>query len=92
VPAAPAVDPRRTSLHPQFAARGFYETVTHPVVGDVATPMLPYRFGHVQHWLRKPAPTVGQHNEEILSCLGCSAADLDELTSTGVIGTKPAGL
>ena len=31
VPAAPAVDARRTSEHPQYVARGYYEYLEHPV-------------------------------------------------------------
>ena len=31
-----------------------------------ATPTLPFRFASVDRWLRTPAPTLGQHNHEIL--------------------------
>ena len=66
VPAAPVFDPRQTSRHPQMAARGFFETCDHPVVGAHPMPMLPFRYASVERWLRTPAPTLGQHSEEIL--------------------------
>jgi crotonobetainyl-CoA:carnitine CoA-transferase CaiB-like acyl-CoA transferase len=91
VPAAPAVDPRLTSDHPQFIARGFNEVVDHPVVGRLPTPTPPFRFGSVSRWLRSAAPTLGQHNTEILGGrLGCSPEELESLTKAGVIGTRPA--
>jgi crotonobetainyl-CoA:carnitine CoA-transferase CaiB-like acyl-CoA transferase len=47
----------------------------------------------VHRWLRRPAPTLGEHNREILSeRLGLSGSELDELESARVIGTLPTGL
>jgi crotonobetainyl-CoA:carnitine CoA-transferase CaiB-like acyl-CoA transferase len=93
VAAAPAVDPRTTALHPQFVARRFCETVDHPVAGSHLIPGLPFRFSTVDRWLRTPAPTLGQHNREVLGgILGLSDAEIDALEANGVIGTRPAGL
>jgi crotonobetainyl-CoA:carnitine CoA-transferase CaiB-like acyl-CoA transferase len=92
VPAAPVFDPRRTHAHPQLAARGFYETPEHPEVGRVETPGVPFRYAGVERWLRRAAPTVGQHSREILAELcGCSQAELDALEADQVIGTRPEG-
>ena len=52
VPAAPAVDARTTSEHPQFVARGYYEYPEHPVIGVRGHPSVPFRFAGVDHWLR----------------------------------------
>jgi crotonobetainyl-CoA:carnitine CoA-transferase CaiB-like acyl-CoA transferase len=91
IPAAPAVDPRRTASHPQFVARGYSEVVDHPVVGSHHTPTLPFRFRSVGTWIRSPAPTLGQHNAEVLGgWLGCTTLELESLTTAGVIGTRPA--
>ncbi len=92
VPAAPAFDARHTSEHPQFVARGYYEWPEHPVIGVQGHPSLPFRFAHVDHWLRTPAPTLGQHNHEILAGLGLSEDEIAELEATDVIGTRPLGL
>ena len=52
VPAAPAVDARRTSEHPQYVARGYYEYPDHPVIGVRGHPSVPFRFAGVDHWVR----------------------------------------
>ncbi|TMA31830.1 MAG: CoA transferase [Deltaproteobacteria bacterium] len=93
VPAAPVTDPRTTYRHPQLTARGFYELISHPVVGTHPVCAPPFRFASVARWLRSPAPTLGEHNREILGgLLGVSDAELDELAAAGVIGTRPTGL
>jgi crotonobetainyl-CoA:carnitine CoA-transferase CaiB-like acyl-CoA transferase len=93
VPAGSAYDGRVTSRHPQLSARGFYEPVEHPVVGCHPVPGLPFRFGGVERWLRRPAPTIGQHNREILGgLLGMSSSEIDALEAAEVIGTWPKGL
>jgi crotonobetainyl-CoA:carnitine CoA-transferase CaiB-like acyl-CoA transferase len=93
VPAAPVFDPRDTSRHPHMSARGFFEECTHPVAGTHALPTLPFRYASVDRWLRSPAPTLGQHNREILDgLLGLAEAEIDDLERNGVIGTRPLGL
>jgi crotonobetainyl-CoA:carnitine CoA-transferase CaiB-like acyl-CoA transferase len=90
VPAAAVADPRVASLHPQHAARGFFEEVDHPVVGRQPMPTVPFRYASIPRWLRRPAPTLGQHNREILGgWLGLSDADLAALESAGIVGTRP---
>ncbi|MCD9624380.1 CaiB/BaiF CoA-transferase family protein [Rhabdothermincola salaria] len=92
VPAAPLTDSRRSSEQEQMQARGYFEPVDHPVVGTQATPGLPFRFASVDHWIRRPAPTLGQHNTEILGgWLGHDPAELAALEEQGVIGTWPQG-
>jgi len=92
VPAAPAVDPRRSSEAPGLRHRGYFEEVDHPVVGRHPVPGLPFRFASVGRWIRRPAPTLGQHNGEVLGgWLGRPAAELTRLEASGVIGTEPVG-
>jgi crotonobetainyl-CoA:carnitine CoA-transferase CaiB-like acyl-CoA transferase len=38
----------------------------------------------------QPAPLLGQHNHEVLSEVGLSDKDIDDLEAAGVIGTAPA--
>ncbi len=91
VPASHPVDPRRTREHPQFVARGYLEMVDHPVAGPVATVVPPYRFASIDRWINTPAPTLGEHNTEVLAQLGCTEADIESLAQAGVIGVTPAG-
>ena len=53
--------------NPQLRARGFFEAVAHPVTGTHELPGLPMRFSaHRERWYRAPAPTLGQHTDEVL--------------------------
>jgi crotonobetainyl-CoA:carnitine CoA-transferase CaiB-like acyl-CoA transferase len=92
VPAAPAVDARHTSEHPQYVARGYYEYPEHPVIGARGHPSVPFRFSSVDHWIRSAAPTLGQHNHEILADLGLSDDEIAALEAAEVIGTRPLGV
>jgi crotonobetainyl-CoA:carnitine CoA-transferase CaiB-like acyl-CoA transferase len=76
---------------PQLAARGFYETVGHAVVGDDTYPGWPMRFSPgPARAHRLPSPLLGEHNDEILTReAGLGPADLALLTRQKVIGTEP---
>ncbi len=94
VPAAPLVDSRLTSLHPQLLARGFYEQVSHPVVGTHPLSTVPFRFATRdqagESWIRRRAPMLGEDSEEILrELLGLTDEILDGLRKNAVIGTEP---
>jgi len=53
-------------------------------------PSAPYRIGDAPFPIVTPAPTLGQHNEEVLSgILGLGSDDLARLTGLGIIGTRP---
>ena len=76
-----------------MVARGFFETVEHPVAGDPPVPGLPWRSRGVDRWIRRPAPTLGQHNHEVLGGrLGLTPDELATLEADGLIGTRPLGL
>ena len=93
IPAAALSDPRTAHTHPQMAARGFFETVVHPVAGTLATPTVPFRYEGVTSWIRRPAPTFGEHNHEILrDLLGLDAAAIAALEADEVIAARPLGL
>jgi crotonobetainyl-CoA:carnitine CoA-transferase CaiB-like acyl-CoA transferase len=86
-------DARVSSMHQQLAARGFFESLDHPVVGRHHVPALPFKYHSVQKWYRSPAPTLGQHNATVLGgLLDLDAASIAALTEQGVIGTRPGGL
>jgi crotonobetainyl-CoA:carnitine CoA-transferase CaiB-like acyl-CoA transferase len=91
--AAPVIDNRDVVSQPVFEARGFAEWCDHPVVGRLPVPTLPYRWSGIDRWIRFPAPTLGQHNHEVLSSiLGLEEAEIEQLEAGGVIGTRPAGM
>jgi len=47
----------------QYAFRGFFQTVEHPVLGAASYPTVPYRMSETPAGVRAPAPLLGQHDE-----------------------------
>jgi crotonobetainyl-CoA:carnitine CoA-transferase CaiB-like acyl-CoA transferase len=94
IPAAFVVDARDVAHNPQLNHRGFFEIEDHPVTGSHPLPMLPFQFrGRAGGWMRGPAPTLGQHNDEILGGeLGLSDDELATLRDDHVIGDHPLGM
>jgi len=91
VPVAKVMQPHRQSELSQLAARGFFEDVDHPV--NIRTPhsTLPFTSSRGPEKIHlQPAPLLGQHNHEVLSELGLSDKDIDDLEAQGVIGSAPA--
>ncbi len=78
----------------QMQARGFWEPVAHPIVGEHRYPGWPMRLsGSTGGWYRSPAPLLGEHNEEVLSdLLGLAPDQIGDLQQAGVIGDRPLGL
>ncbi|MCU1457255.1 MAG: L-carnitine dehydratase/bile acid-inducible protein [Actinomycetia bacterium] len=90
VPAAVVMPADRIDEIPQLRARGFFIPVTHPVTGRHELPGWPFTFSGMEGgWPGRPAPTLGQHNQEILGDeLGLGADDLRDLEARGIIGTR----
>ena len=75
---------------PQLLDRNYVQWLERDFVGTIPHPSTPYRPGKEPIPISKPAPTLGQHNKEILGdLLKLSDVDLAELTLEGIIGTKP---
>jgi crotonobetainyl-CoA:carnitine CoA-transferase CaiB-like acyl-CoA transferase len=70
---------------PQMAARGALVEQTHPVLGKVKLPSLPYHFSDCDVTQTVPAPLLGQHNREIAAELGYSRQDIDTMVRDGVL-------
>ena len=71
---------------PQLTYRQFYADVEHDSAGMFRYPGPPYRFSAAGPLPVRPAPQLGQHNEEVLAGeLGISPADLDRMGREGTI-------
>jgi crotonobetainyl-CoA:carnitine CoA-transferase CaiB-like acyl-CoA transferase len=92
IPSAVVIAPRDIAANPQLGNRGLFETEEHAVTGAHEIPMLPFRFSRVDRWLRRPAPTLGRDNDEVLGDLGYSPARIEGLRQSGLIGDLPTGL
>ena len=63
------------------------ETVTHPTIGDLKLPGIPIKFAGTPSSVRRPPPTLGQHNDEILKDeLGLSEAAIAKLRDQRIVG------
>ncbi|MCU1374603.1 MAG: L-carnitine dehydratase/bile acid-inducible protein [Actinomycetia bacterium] len=75
--------------NPQLRHRRLFESVDHPVVGVREVPTMPFRFGRVARWVHRAAPTLGQHNDEVLGEVA-GPDELARLRAAGVIGDRLA--
>ena len=75
---------------PHLQDRGYLQWLEREYVGVQPHPSPPFRVTADPIPINSPAPTLGQHNHDILGeLLGLGAAELEELEQQGVIGTKP---
>ncbi len=73
---------------PHLRSRGFWQSVTREFVGDHAQPSLPFREEADPYPMRAPAPTLGQHTNDVLRAyLSATEHELETLNATGVTGT-----
>jgi crotonobetainyl-CoA:carnitine CoA-transferase CaiB-like acyl-CoA transferase len=77
---------------PQLVARRFFQSIEHPQVGRQAYPTFPMTLsaGPRTYWTA-PAPTLGQHTDEVLRELGVTDDELVSLREQHVIGETPSG-
>jgi crotonobetainyl-CoA:carnitine CoA-transferase CaiB-like acyl-CoA transferase len=76
VPFAPVSTMGDLLASDHLRARGFFATIDHPAAGPITMPGAPYRFSATPWEIRRPAPTLGQHNREVLAPLGLDLAAL----------------
>ncbi len=93
IPAAAMVPAFATLDDPQLRARGFFQPIEHPIVGEQQYPGVPMRFSPFSPaggWWPGPAPMLGQHTDEVLRAeLGIDDAELARLRDDGVTGDRP---
>jgi crotonobetainyl-CoA:carnitine CoA-transferase CaiB-like acyl-CoA transferase len=90
IPAASTHSSKSLLNDPHLEQRGFWQWLERAVVGRQPNPSPPYRIGDAPFPIATPAPTLGQHNEEVLSgILDLGSDDLARLTGLGIIGTRP---
>ena len=89
IPVEEVVAPERMYDLPGLDSRGYYEDFEHAITGRHRYPGWPFRItpGPARHHRFAP-PTLGQHNDEILSGLGLSRDELVALRRDRVIGER----
>ncbi|MFN8557797.1 MAG: CoA transferase [Dehalococcoidia bacterium] len=81
-----AQDPADLLACEQLNARGYWVQVDHPTTGPLPYPGEPVRLSGTAWAVRRPAPLLGQHTDEVLTAeLGLSAEEIGRLRADGVI-------
>ena len=70
---------------------GFWQGMERAVVGFHQYPGVPVLWNGARAEPERPAPTLGEHTDEVLSGLGVTLTELERLAADGVIGTVPPG-
>ncbi len=72
--------------NPHLKARGLFVETEHPAAGAITHPGAPFNMSATPWQLRRPAPLLGQHNDEVyIERLGYIRRDLDGWRADGVI-------
>jgi crotonobetainyl-CoA:carnitine CoA-transferase CaiB-like acyl-CoA transferase len=70
----------------QLSYRQFFCEIDHPCAGKVRMPGRPFKLSETEPSVTRPAPLLGQHNEEIYCReLGYSKENLLQLRASGII-------
>lgn len=70
----------------QLEARRFWEEVEHPELNEKITyPGAPLKIREAPWRIRRRAPLIGEHNEEIYTSLGMTPDEIDSLRANGII-------
>jgi len=86
IPVMPVYSAKDIVEDPQYQARGFFVEVEHPRAGRLTYPGAPVRMGLTPWQVRRPAPLLGEHNDEVYGgYLGLSREELAHLRRAGVI-------
>ncbi len=92
IPVAPCMHFNDSGKTTQHQNRNFLQTYEHPITGHTPYLSYPFRLNGTHLPLGGPAPILGEHTNEILTQLGYTQEQLEELESNGVIGDWPAGI
>ena len=85
IPGLPVNSPLDFMKDPHIQARGFFGTVTHPVLGVFQQAGSPFMVDRERSG-PSPAPLLGQHNDEVFRGeLGLDEKELEVLAADGVI-------
>jgi formyl-CoA transferase len=85
IPLSPANQREDLVDDPHLRARNLIHESVHPQAGPFTSPGWPAVISEQSFDIAQPAPTLGEHTEEVLRELGYKPADLDDLRHRGVV-------
>ncbi len=85
VPSAPVLRREDLLTHPQLLANELIVESEHPVAGAMRQPRPPERFSATPSSVRRPAPALGEHTDEVLDEIGCAPPERAALRERRVV-------
>jgi len=82
----PVLSLHEVSQDDQATAIGLFPTLTHAEIGEYRTVNTPFRIHTAEVGPKTPAPSIGQHNEEVLKQIGLTDDDIKSLIDSGALG------
>jgi len=86
VPCGPINDYAEALSDPQVRAREMVVETLHPTLGRIETLGTPVKLSETPLTPGRPAPTLGQHTDELLAEAGYTAAEVADLRRAGAVG------
>jgi crotonobetainyl-CoA:carnitine CoA-transferase CaiB-like acyl-CoA transferase len=86
VAVAPVLERHEVFGHPQIRANQMFTKQQHPQAGQVEMVNIPIQLSDTPGGLRRPAPLLGQHTDEVLQELGYDAAKVQQMRDAKVVG------
>jgi crotonobetainyl-CoA:carnitine CoA-transferase CaiB-like acyl-CoA transferase len=85
IPAVPINTPDELLTDPHLEAVDFWQYMDHPTEGDLVFPGIPTEFSETPGSVSRHAPTLGEHNAEVLEEVGVSTAEIERMTASGAL-------
>jgi crotonobetainyl-CoA:carnitine CoA-transferase CaiB-like acyl-CoA transferase len=81
---SPILDLDEVMQNPQVVHREMMPEVDDEKLGRMRTIGIPFKFSETPGEMRRSAPALGEHTDEVLKMLGCSDDDIARLKTDGV--------
>lgn len=85
IPAAPIRDYQQSCADPHTLAREMVVQLDHPVEGRIRGLGLPVKLSDTPGAIRRPAPGLGEHTEEVLAAAGYTVEEIAALRVEGAV-------
>jgi crotonobetainyl-CoA:carnitine CoA-transferase CaiB-like acyl-CoA transferase len=88
VPCAPVLSRDDLLTHEQILANDILREYEHPTAGTIRQPRPAARFDKTPAQIRRHAPSLGEHSEELLAELGYKTDEIAVMVKEGVLGVS----